>query len=171
MNILNKLLLAVVMMLPVASVSAQGWVWADVEYVQPRYDYEVRYETRRVCDNSHYEYRGDHNGSTQGSVVGAIIGGVIGNQFGDGNGRTVATIGGAAIGAGVGSNHGRDREYRNREYRYDNRYRGQRCWVERVPYRYRYIRGYDVTYYYNGYRGTVFVYDEPHDRIRISPRY
>lgn len=200
MNRLNKIILAIALALPMSAMAQSGYVYADIVNVQPRYDTQIRYENRRVCDNvnyydnrydnryngrGHYDRRTSHddNDVAEG-VVGAIVGAAIGSQIGDGSGQTAATVAGAAIGAGIAASgdddkHGRyddrhdRRDNRRYDYRHNNGRRGAvRCWNERVPTRYQYIQGYDVTYHYRGYRGTVFTRDRPYgDDIRVYVRY
>lgn len=101
--------------------------------------------------------------SPVGAILGGIAGGVLGHQIGGGRGRDVATAAGAVTGAVVGNN-------------IDNADRGtyvspttrdvQRCrTVDSVT---EVIRGYNVTYRYNGRDVAVRLPYDPGRNVRVG---
>lgn len=106
-------------------------------------------------------------GSPLGAIIGGIAGGVIGHQIGSGRGNAVATGVGAVAGAVVG-----DKVDPNGGVLTGNANGGpreqvvQRCrtvdnWQE-------VIRGYNVTYRYNGRDATVRLPYDPGPSVRVS---
>lgn len=119
------------------------------------------YQTpRQVCRDygpppSHRQYQ---ERSNTGAVLGGLGGALVGSRFGDGNGRVAATIAGAIGGSMLGDrydNNDRDRYQpppsRQCETVYDNN----------GPTRYQ------VTYDYQGQRGTVLLNYAPGDWLRV----
>lgn len=105
--------------------------------------------------------------SMGGAIIGGVVGGVVGNQVGQGSGNTVATAAGAIAGAIIGD-------------RVANRDQGSRTETTQVPQvreerrcrqvdNYRdVIRGYDVTYRYNGREATVRLPEKPGSTVRVG---
>jgi uncharacterized protein YcfJ len=106
-------------------------------------------------------------GSPLGAIIGGIAGGVLGHQVGSGRGNAVATgvgaVAGAAIGDKVDPNGGVFGGNTNAQTREQI---VQRCrtvdnWQEVV-------RGYNVTYRYNGRDVTVRLPYDPGPDVRVS---
>lgn len=106
-------------------------------------------------------------GSPLGAIIGGIAGGVLGHQVGSGRGNAVATgvgaVAGAAIGDKVDPNGGVFGGNANAQTREQT---VQRCrtvdnWQEVV-------RGYNVTYRYNGRDVTVRLPYDPGPDVRVS---
>lgn len=105
--------------------------------------------------------------SIGGALLGGVIGGVVGSQIGQGNGSTVATGAGAIAGAIIGD-------------RVANKNAQQQATTTEVPQtreerhcrqvdNYRdVIRGYDVTYRYNGHDITARLPDDPGSTVRVG---
>jgi uncharacterized protein YcfJ len=125
---------------------------------------------RQECWNevmSYNQYRTEaapRTNSPVGAIVGGVAGGVLGNQIGHGSGRAAATAIGAVTGAVVGDRIANDRgsyvvaEPRAQEV--------QRCrtideWRDEV-------RGYDVTYRYNGRDFTTRMPFDPGPTLRVG---
>jgi uncharacterized protein YcfJ len=107
------------------------------------------------------------SGSPLGAIVGGIAGGVIGHQIGSGRGNAVATGIGAVTGAVIGdkvdpnggvfngnANAGSNQQVVQRCHTVDN-------WQD-------VIRGYNVTYRYNGRDVTVRLPYDPGPEVRVS---
>jgi uncharacterized protein YcfJ len=141
-------------------------------YREANYD-DRSYETR-------YEDRSHSAGPNAGTIIGAVIGGAIGRQMGNSQGgRDRGTVAGAVLGGVIGTQVARDahsdRGYDDRD---DRRYRHVE--YERVPvtrtvdrcetvtdYREE-IRGYDVTYRYNGRNYTSRMPYDPGSTIQVD---
>jgi uncharacterized protein YcfJ len=108
-----------------------------------------------------------NSGSPLGAIVGGIAGGVIGHQIGSGRGNAVATGIGAVTGAVIGdkvdpnggvfngnANAGTSQQVVQRCKTVDN-------WQDVV-------RGYNVTYRYNGRDVTVRLPYDPGPEVRVS---
>lgn len=139
---------------------------ARVLRADPVYDVVRTPVERRDCWREEYtEVRRGDGGASM--VVGSIIGGVIGHQVGDGDGRKVATVAGTIIGAAVGREMGRDAqgEPRTVEERH--------CRVSEEIVEEEYLRGYHVTYQYQGRRFTTFTDRDPgkflHVQVGVAP--
>ena len=105
--------------------------------------------------------------SIGGALLGGVIGGVIGSQVGDGNGNTIATGAGAIAGAIIGD-------------RVANKDAPQQATTTQVPQtreerhcrqvdNFRdVIRGYNVTYRYNGQDITTRMPSPPGETVRVG---
>ncbi|MBB5883014.1 glycine zipper 2TM domain-containing protein [Xanthomonas sp. LMG 8992] len=140
----------------------------------------------------------ERDGNVGGTVVGAVVGGLLGNQIGQGNGRKAATAAGAVAGGFIGNridqNHvgGRvvDRTERqchtenstaqsstitgyNVTYRNDDGTTGTMRMDSKPGSRIAMgtqdvVKGYDVTYRYDGQEKTVRMDDRPNsDRLPV----
>jgi uncharacterized protein YcfJ len=140
----------------------------------------------------------ERDGNVGGTVVGAVVGGLLGNQIGHGNGRKAATAAGAVAGGFIGNrvdrNHvgGRvvDRTERqchtenstaqsstitgyNVTYRNDDGTTGTMRMDSKPGSRIAMgtqdvVKGYDVTYRYDGEQKTVRMDDKPNsDRLPV----
>ncbi|HEY3433132.1 MAG TPA: glycine zipper 2TM domain-containing protein [Rhodocyclaceae bacterium] len=113
---------------------------------------------REVCRDYPSRYEGPQQGrSNTGAVLGGLGGALVGSRFGDGNGKAAATVAGAIGGALLGDRYDNDDRRREAppvrqcETVYDNT----------GPTRYQ------VTYDYQGQRGTVVMGYAPGDWLRV----
>jgi uncharacterized protein YcfJ len=136
------------------------------------YDEDYGYEYGPIYREPYGQRRSD-----AGVVFGAILGGVIGNQFGSGNGRVAATVAGAALGSAIASDA--QRQAYDEDYRYisSGRYgphadgaMEEICETTREYHRERRIRGYEVTWDYNGQIGYSRTRHHPGDEIQVEVR-
>jgi uncharacterized protein YcfJ len=108
--------------------------------------------------------RAEH--SAVGAVIGGVAGGILGNQIGEGSGRTAATAIGAATGALVGdrlASQAQPGDYIVAEPRTQL---VERCrTVEAMRDE---VRGYDVTYRYNGREFTTRMPYDPGPRVSVA---
>lgn len=108
--------------------------------------------------------------SPGGAILGGIVGGIIGHQVGRGFGRGVATAVGAFTGAVVGDQIGNDgRHYYppSAEVISEVRPRNvQRC--RTIESAREEIRGYNVTYRFNGRDLTVRMPYDPGPQVRVA---
>lgn len=129
---------------------------AQVTRVEPLYETVRVAEPRRECREEEVRHRGDSDSYTA-PILGAIVGGVIGNEISDG--RKVGSIAGAALGASIGRDIGRD----------DNGYTSveTRCTTRNVYREEERLRGYRVTYRYQGERYSTVTKEHPGKSIRV----
>jgi uncharacterized protein YcfJ len=123
---------------------------------------------RQECWNEQVVTQAPSNsGSALGAIVGGIAGGVIGHQIGNGRGNAVATgigaVTGAVIGDKVDPNGGAFGGNANAGTREQvvQRCRTVDSWQDVV-------RGYNVTYRYNGRDVTVRLPYDPGPDVRVS---
>jgi uncharacterized protein YcfJ len=154
------------------AVFVQGAAAADFVDVAPVVASTPIYEhvnaPRQECWNEQVTTQAPSNsGSPLGAIVGGIAGGVIGHQIGNGRGNAVATGIGAVTGAVIG-----DKVDPNGGVFNGNASAGTR---EQVVQRCRtvdswqdVVRGYNVTYHYNGRDVTVRLPYDPGPDVRVS---
>lgn len=120
---------------------------AQVTSVQPMME-QVRQPGR--C----YQVPGQQQqqGNTGMSILGGIVGGAVGSQVGQGDGKLAATALGAGIGAVWGSGQPTAGQYQ------------QQCEPDGVTER---IRGYRVTYTFQGYTGSTVLNYQPGPTIPV----
>jgi uncharacterized protein YcfJ len=146
--------------------SYRGDDYAPVVHVQPLIE-RIRYSVPvEQCwtEDRYRERRGDNR--TGAAIVGGIAGAVIGHQIGHGDGRGVATVGGALMGSVIGSELARKDS--RRDYYEPRHEQVQRCQTrheERYDER---VRGYRVTYYYNGRNHVTELPYDPGRRLRVA---
>ena len=104
---------------------------------------EIPVEHRECWTEEVYGSRSTHS-SGIGMLVGSIIGGVVGNQLGKGDRRKVATVAGTVLGATIG--HNNDRRPKSEPYHTTE----QRCRVQTSYVQEERLRGYHITYRYQG---------------------
>jgi uncharacterized protein YcfJ len=143
----------------------QKHVKARVVDVDPIY-HRVKVRTpHQECWDEPRRYRNSH--SQTSTIAGAIIGGVIGNQFGSGSGNTAMTVAGTLLGGSIG------RDIRDNDRHYSG-YQEQ-CRVTHDTHYERQLKGYDVTYKYNGQRYTTFMRERPGKyipvQVTVKPSY
>jgi uncharacterized protein YcfJ len=115
-------------------------------------------EPRRECWNENVQSAPKER-TLGGAVLGGIAGGILGNQVGGGNGQTVATAAGAIAGAVIGDRMANPDQPARTE-------QGQRC---RDVDNYRdVIKGYTVTYRYNGKEATTTLPYQPGDTLKVG---
>jgi uncharacterized protein YcfJ len=103
--------------------------------------------------------------SAGGAVLGGLIGGVLGSRFGQGNGNTVATGVGAIAGAILGdqaANQDRGQQTAQAPQAREEKHCRQVESFRDV------IRGYDVTYHYNGREVTTRMPYQPGETVRVG---
>jgi uncharacterized protein YcfJ len=124
---------------------------------------------KQECWNETVSYQGSptSGGSPLGAIVGGIAGGVIGHQIGSGRGNAVATgvgaVAGAVIGDKVDPNGGviTGRANAGPQEQVVQRCRTVENWQEVV-------RGYNITYRYNGRDVTVRLPYDPGPNVRVA---
>jgi uncharacterized protein YcfJ len=155
-----------------AALAVQGARAADFVDVAPVVASTPIYEQvnapRQECWNEQVTTQAPSNGgSPLGAIVGSIAGGVIGHQIGSGRGNAVATGIGAVTGAVIGdkvdpnggvfsgnANAGTSQQVVQRCRTVDN-------WQDVV-------RGYNVTYRYNGRDVSVRLPYDPGPNVRVA---
>lgn len=105
--------------------------------------------------------------SIAGALIGGVVGGVVGNQVGQGNGNTVATAAGAIAGAIIGDRVGnRDAAQTQQTTQVPQTRQEQHC--RQVENFREVIRGYNVTYRYNGRDVTTRLPYQPGNTVQVS---
>ena len=130
--------------------------------------YERVNSPRQECSNETVTTQAQSTGSSPlGAIVGGIAGGVIGHQIGGGRGNAVATgvgaVAGAVIGDKVDPNGGiiTGRASGAPQEQVVQRCRTVDSWQQ-------VIRGYDVTYRYNGRDVTIRMPYDPGPTVRVA---
>jgi len=100
----------------------------------------------------------DSNRSATGAIVGGVAGAVLGSQVGGGTGSKVATAAGGIIGAVVGDRVANPDQPRSEQV--------ERC--REVQTSREVIKGYNVTYRYNGRDVTTTLPYQPGSTIRVG---
>lgn len=134
--------------------------WAEVLDAEPVVEHVRVPVSREVCRDEEVHRVDRGRGSTAGTILGGLIGGVAGHQIGSGSGNTAATVVGTLAGAAVGNraSRGPSRRYSTIE---------ERCRLERAYRNEERVRGYRVTYLYNGRTYTTRTRRDPGARIRV----
>jgi uncharacterized protein YcfJ len=120
--------------------------------------YERVNEPRRECWNESVQGAPKER-SMGGAIIGGIAGGLLGNQVGGGSGRTVATAAGAIGGAIVGDRVGNSDQQPGSQ-------QVERC--RDVDNSREVIKGYNVTYRYNGRNVTSTLSYQPGDTVQVG---
>lgn len=105
--------------------------------------------------------------SIGGALIGGVIGGVVGSQIGQGNGTTVATGAGAIAGAIIGDRVANKNAQQQAQTTQVPQTREERHCRQVDNFR-DVIRGYDVTYRYNGHDITTRMPSQPGETVRVS---
>lgn len=105
--------------------------------------------------------------SLGGALLGGLIGGVVGSQIGQGNGNTVATGVGAITGAIIGDRVSNQDATQTQQVTRVPQTREERHCRQIENYR-DVIRGYDVTYSYNGREATTRMSAQPGSTVRVG---
>jgi uncharacterized protein YcfJ len=103
--------------------------------------------------------------SLGGALLGGVIGGVMGNQVGDGHGKTAATAAGAIAGALIGDRATNSNSAQAQTFTPQTRTE-QRC--RQIENFRDVIRGYNVTYRYNGRDVTVRLPYQPGEKVQVG---
>ncbi|MFA6920648.1 MAG: glycine zipper 2TM domain-containing protein [Gallionella sp.] len=119
--------------------------------------YERVNEPRRECSTETVQSAPKER-SVGGAIIGGVAGALLGNQVGGGSGRTAATAAGAIAGAVVGDRVSNSDQPRGEQV--------ERC---RDVENYRdVIKGYTVTYRYNGQEATTTLPYQPGATVRVG---
>lgn len=105
--------------------------------------------------------------SIGGALIGGVVGGVVGNQVGQGTGNTVATAAGAIAGAIIGDRVANPSNQQAQQTSQMPQSREERRCRQVENYR-DVVRGYDVTYRYNGRDVTTRLPYQPGDTVQVS---
>ena len=105
--------------------------------------------------------------SIGGALLGGLIGGVVGSQIGQGNGSTVATGVGAIAGAIIGDRVATQDASQQTQTTQVPQIREERHCRQVENYR-DVIRGYNVTYHYNGRDVTTRLPSQPGETVQVS---
>lgn len=119
--------------------------------------YERVNEPRRECWNESVQSAPKER-SMGGAVVGGIAGGLLGSQVGAGSGRTAATAAGAIAGVLVGDRVANPDQPGSQQV--------ERC--REVENSREVIKGYNVTYRYNGRDITSTLSYQPGDTVKVG---
>jgi len=105
--------------------------------------------------------------SIGGALLGGLIGGVVGSQVGQGHGNTVATGAGAIAGAIIGDRvANQNAQQQTQTIQVPQTRVEQHC--RQVENFREVIRGYDVTYRYNGKDVTTRMPSQPGDTVQVG---
>ena len=105
--------------------------------------------------------------SIGGALLGGVIGGVVGSQIGQGNGNTVATGAGAIAGAIIGDRvANKDAQQQTQTTQVPQTREERHC--RQIESSRDVIRGYNVTYRYNGRDVTTRLPYQPGDTVQVS---
>jgi len=105
--------------------------------------------------------------SLGGALLGGVIGGVLGSQVGQGHGSTAATAAGAIAGALIGDYASNTGNAQAQQSAQAPQTRVERHCRQIENYR-DVIRGYNVTYRYNGHDVTVRMPSQPGETVRVG---
>lgn len=119
--------------------------------------YERVNQPHRVC-NSDTVQSAPRDRSIGGSILGGVAGAILGNQVGGGSGRTAATAAGAIAGAVVGDRVANPNQSGTQQV--------ERC--HDVDSYSDVIKGYTVTYRYNGKDATVTLPYHPGSTVQVG---
>ncbi|MDD5181231.1 MAG: glycine zipper 2TM domain-containing protein [Gallionellaceae bacterium] len=163
-------------LLGVIAVVCSGTVWAadfvdTARVISSAPIYERVSEPKQECWNETVSTSGTDSGaaptgdrSIGGALIGGVVGGIVGNQVGQGTGKTVATATGAVAGAIIGdrmANPATPQASQTPQTRQE-----QRC--RQVENSREVIRGYNVTYRYNGQDITARLPYQPGSTVRVG---
>lgn len=105
--------------------------------------------------------------SIGGALLGGVVGGVVGNQVGQGTGNTVATAAGAIAGAIIGDRVANQNQGATQTTTQVPQTREERRCRQVDNFR-DVIRGYNVTYRYNGRDVTTRLPYQPGDTVQVN---
>lgn len=136
--------------------------YAKVIEVQPLVTrVKVTTPVRECWEEQVVEAAPRRQGSPAGAIIGGLIGGVIGHQFGSGRGTDAMTMAGIAVGSTIGHSAGSTAATQTVSYPVE------RCEVRnQVSYQDR-IKGYSVTYKYQGQLYNTRMPYDPGKRLKV----
>ena len=105
--------------------------------------------------------------SIGGALLGGVLGGVVGSQVGQGNGNTAATVLGAVGGTIIGDRVANSSNQQAQQATQTPQTRDERHCRQVENYR-DVIRGYNVTYNYNGKDITTKMSSQPGDTVQVG---
>lgn len=105
--------------------------------------------------------------SIGGAIVGGVVGGVVGSQIGHGTGNTVATAAGAIAGAIIGDRVANQNQGETQTINQPPQTREERR-CRQVESSREVVRGYNVTYRYNGQEITTRMPYQPGPTVRVG---
>ena len=106
--------------------------------------------------------------SVGGALLGGVIGGVVGSQIGQGHGNTVATGAGAIAGAIIGDRVASQNASQQAQATQDVPQVREEKHCRQIESFRDVIRGYNVTYQYNGKTATTRLASQPGDTVQVS---
>jgi uncharacterized protein YcfJ len=150
------------MLLPISLLSLCGSVYAadivdNARVISSTPIIEHVSEPRRECWNENVQSAPKER-TMGGAIVGGVAGGLLGSQVGGGSGKTAATAAGAIAGVLVGDRIANPDQPRNEQV--------QRC--RDVPNSRDVIKGYNVTYRYNGKEVTTTLPYQPGNTVQVG---
>ncbi|MCX7192753.1 MAG: glycine zipper 2TM domain-containing protein [Proteobacteria bacterium] len=151
---------SLVVMLSIASLFGSAYaadLFDNARVISSTPIYERINEPRRDCSTENVQSAPKER-SMGGGIVGGIAGGLLGSQVGAGNGRTAATAAGAIAGVLVGdriANQDQPGSQQIEHCRDIDNYRDV-------------IKGYTVTYRYNGQEATTTMPYQPGDTVKVG---
>jgi uncharacterized protein YcfJ len=170
------------MVLSIASSMANAQTFNVVGSVvssNPKYVTQTRNVPQQICNEIQVPIYGQgHNSNNNGifggiggalqgdtnALIGTIIGGAIGNKVGKGGGRDGATALGAIIGGNIGNRQNQQQGNGIVGYRQQ-----QQCHTQYHTESTQVLRGYIVTFNYNGMQGSTVRQNayQPGDKIQL----
>ncbi len=165
----------VIMLAAISSGSAWASDFVDTaKVISSAPIYERVSEPRQECWNETVSSTGSitrsapvEERSIGGALIGGVVGGVVGNQVGQGTGNTVATAAGAIAGAIIGDRVANPPNQQAQQTSQTPQTRQeQHC--RQVENSHEVIRGYNVTYRYNGRDITTRLPYQPGDTVQVS---
>ena len=158
---------------------SSGSVWASdfvdtAKVISSAPVYERVSEPRQECWNETVNSTGVvtrpapvEERSIGGALIGGVVGGVVGNQVGQGTGNTVATAAGAIAGAIIGDRVANPPSQQTQQTSQVPQTRQEQHCRQVENYR-DVIRGYNVTYRYNGRDITTRLPYQPGDTVQVG---
>lgn len=169
--------LFLIMLAPVCSGAAWAADFVDTaKVISSTPIYERVSEPKQECWNETVSSSGTvtksapvEERSIGGALVGGIVGGVVGSQVGQGTGNTVATAAGAIAGAIIGDRVANQNQgaTQTQQTTQAPQSREERHCRQVENYR-EVIRGYNVTYRYNGQDVTTRLPYQPGSTVRVG---
>ena len=167
-----------IFLIMLAAVSS-GAVWAGdfvdtAKVVSSTPVYERVSEPKQECWNETVSSTGAvtksapvEDRSIGGALIGGVLGGVVGSQVGQGHGNTAATAAGAIAGAIIGDRVANPANQQAQQASQTPETRDERHCRQVENYR-EVIRGYNVTYRYNGRDVTTRLPYQPGNTVQVS---